>query len=52
MSAEMSALIKAHAREGLWLRTAPVPEIQADDVLIRVNKNRYLWHGYPHLELG
>ena len=38
MISEMSALIKAHACEGLWLQTAPVPEIQADDVLIRIHK--------------
>ena len=34
----MKALIKAHAREGLWLQTAPVPDIGPDDVLIRINK--------------
>ena len=38
MSNEMKALVKAHAREGLWLQTAPVPEIGPDDVLIRINK--------------
>jgi threonine 3-dehydrogenase len=38
MSNEMKALIKAHAREGLWLQTAPVPDIGPDDVLIRINK--------------
>ena len=38
MTSEMRALIKAHACEGLWLQTAPVPEIQADDVLIRIQK--------------
>ncbi|WP_299619366.1 L-threonine 3-dehydrogenase [uncultured Tateyamaria sp.] len=38
MNNEMKALVKAHAREGLWLQTAPVPEIGPDDVLIRVNK--------------
>ncbi|MBT3466750.1 MAG: L-threonine 3-dehydrogenase [Rhodobacteraceae bacterium] len=30
--------MKAHAREGLWLQTAPVPDIGPDDVLIRINK--------------
>jgi threonine 3-dehydrogenase len=35
---EMKALVKAHPREGLWLQTAPVPEIGPDDVLIRINK--------------
>ena len=38
MMSEMSAFIKAHACEGLWLQTAPVTNIQADDVLIRIHK--------------
>lgn len=38
MTKEMNALIKVHAREGLWLKTAPSPEIGPDDVLIRINK--------------
>jgi len=38
MHNEMKCLVKAHAREGLWLQTAPVPEIGPDDVLIRINK--------------
>lgn len=38
MTNEMNALVKAHACEGLWLQTAPVPEIGPDDVLIRINK--------------
>jgi threonine 3-dehydrogenase len=38
MTNEMKALIKAYPREGLWLQTAPVPEIGPDDVLIRINK--------------
>ncbi|QBF29788.1 L-threonine 3-dehydrogenase [Thalassococcus sp. S3] len=38
MTNEMKALVKAHPREGLWLQTAPVPEIGPDDVLIRINK--------------
>ncbi len=38
MTNEMKALVKAHAREGLWLQTAPVPEIGPDDVLIRIRK--------------
>ncbi|WP_226782532.1 L-threonine 3-dehydrogenase [Oceaniglobus trochenteri] len=38
MTNEMRALTKAHPREGLWLQTAPVPEIGPDDVLIRVRK--------------
>ena len=38
MTNEMQALTKAFAREGLWMETAPVPEIGADDVLIRIKK--------------
>ena len=38
MTNEMKVLVKAHAREGLWLQTAPVPDIGPDDVLIRINK--------------
>ena len=38
MTNEMKALVKAEPREGLWMQTAPVPEIGPDDVLIRVNK--------------
>lgn len=38
MTNEMKCLVKAHAREGLWLQTAPVPEIGPDDVLIRIRK--------------
>ena len=34
----MTALEKSHAREGLWMVQAPVPEIGPDDVLIKVNK--------------
>lgn len=32
----MNALVKAHAKEGLWLQRAPVPEIGPEDVLIRI----------------
>ena len=35
---EMKALCKSHAREGLWMTHAPVPEIGPDDVLIKINK--------------
>ena len=38
MTNEMSALVKTYPREGLWLQTAPVPEIGPDDVLIRIKK--------------
>ncbi|MEM8691043.1 MAG: L-threonine 3-dehydrogenase [Pseudomonadota bacterium] len=34
----MKALVKAKPEEGLWLQTAPRPEIGPDDVLIRVRK--------------
>ena len=38
MPNEMKALSKLHAREGLWMTHAPVPEIGPDEVLIRINK--------------
>ncbi|MEM1074315.1 MAG: L-threonine 3-dehydrogenase [Pseudomonadota bacterium] len=38
MRNDMKALSKLHARQGLWMTHAPVPEIGADDVLIRINK--------------
>ena len=34
----MKALVKAKPAEGLWMQTAPVPEIGPDDVLIRIWK--------------
>ncbi len=34
----MKALVKAQATEGLWMQEAPVPQIGASDVLIRINK--------------
>ncbi len=34
----MKALVKAKAEEGLWMQHQPVPEIGADDVLIKINK--------------
>lgn len=34
----MKALVKAEAREGLWMQRVPVPEIGPDDVLIKINK--------------
>lgn len=30
--------VRAYPREGLWLQTAPVPEIGPDDALIRIKK--------------
>jgi threonine 3-dehydrogenase len=38
MKNEMKALGKLEPREGLWMHTAPVPEIGPDDVLIRIRK--------------
>lgn len=38
MTNEMLALSKAVAEPGLWMQTAPVPEIGPDDVLIRIRK--------------
>ena len=34
----MTALEKSHPKEGLWMVQAPVPEIESDEVLIRINK--------------
>lgn len=34
----MKCLVKSEPREGLWMKTAPVPEIGPDDALIRINK--------------
>lgn len=34
----MKALVKAKAEEGLWMQREPVPEIGADDVLIKIKK--------------
>ena len=38
MRNDMKALVKAEPREGLWMQNVPVPEIGAEDVLIRINK--------------
>lgn len=38
MRNDMKALVKAEAREGLWMQDVPVPEIGPDDVLIKINK--------------
>ena len=35
---DMAALVKAHARKGLWMQRTPIPNIRADDVLIKINK--------------
>ncbi|MFK8018028.1 MAG: L-threonine 3-dehydrogenase [Gammaproteobacteria bacterium] len=34
----MKALVKAHAREGLWLQDAAMPDVGPNDVLIQVRK--------------
>lgn len=34
----MKALVKAYAKEGLWMQSEPVPSIGQSDVLIRVHK--------------
>ncbi len=34
----MKALVKSHAKEGIWLEDAPIPVIGPNDVLIKVNK--------------
>jgi threonine 3-dehydrogenase len=34
----MKAVVKAKAEPGLWLQDVPIPEVQGDDVLIRVLK--------------
>jgi threonine 3-dehydrogenase len=36
--ARMKALVKRHAKPGLWLEEVPVPEIGINDVLIRVDR--------------
>lgn len=38
MTNEMKALAKLKPEPGLWMQTAPVPEIGPDDVLIRIRK--------------
>ena len=34
----MKALVKQHARPGLWLADVPEPKLDLNDVLIRVRK--------------
>ncbi len=51
MTNEMKALSKLHAREGLWMTHAPVPEIGPDDVLIKINKTGICGTD-SYLELG
>ena len=39
LSNEMRALVKAKPEEGLWMKSVPVPEPQAHEVLIKVRKS-------------
>ena len=32
----MNALVKKHAKEGLWLEQVPVPEVGPNDALIKI----------------
>jgi len=32
----MEALVKKHAKQGLWLEDASVPEISNNDVLVKI----------------
>ncbi len=34
----MKALVKAHAKEGLWMQNQPIPKIGPDDVLVKISK--------------
>ncbi|MCF6274663.1 MAG: L-threonine 3-dehydrogenase [Robiginitomaculum sp.] len=34
----MKALVKAHAKRGLWMQDVPVPEIEPNEVLIKIHK--------------
>jgi len=34
----MKALVKKHAKEGLWLEEVPIPEVGNNDVLIKIEK--------------
>jgi len=34
----MKALVKKHAKEGIWLEDVPVPEVGHNDVLIKIHK--------------
>lgn len=38
MGQTMKALVKSHARPGLWLEEVPIPEYGINDVLIRVDR--------------
>ena len=34
----MKALVKKYAEEGLWLEDVPIPEIEGNEVLIKIHK--------------
>ena len=34
----MKALVKKYAEEGLWLDDVPIPEIEGNEVLIKIHK--------------
>ena len=34
----MKALVKRHARKGLWMENVPLPEVGNNDVLIKIHK--------------
>ena len=38
MACAMKALVKKHAREGLWLEDVPIPEVGGNEVLIKIHK--------------
>ena len=38
MTKTMKALVKAKAEKGLWLEDVPVPEIEPDEVLIKIER--------------
>lgn len=39
MSNQMRALVKSKSEEGLWMERVPVPEVGANDVLIKIKKS-------------
>lgn len=52
MSGKMQALVKAHAKEGIWMEDVPIPEVGRNDVKIQIDKTAicgtdihiYLWN--------
>ena len=34
----MKALVKSHAKKGIWLEDVPMPEVGNNDVLVKVQK--------------